>query len=77
LLFCAAPPHVPRPSIRNDPGFTSEGLSMATLFEEVRRDRSAPYEAFSRAGLVGCAEGSSDLSENYKEAVVEILEGKG
>lgn len=50
--------------------------AIAKLYEEVVRTKGTPYEAFEKAGLIGCAEGPPDLSSNYKQVLSELISRK-
>ena len=48
--------------------------SYCTHFKRAKAD---PENALKRAGFIGCADGPSDLSQNYKEELQHVSEKHG
>lgn len=49
-----------------------------TLYESVKKeeDKKSSLEMFEESGLLGCMEGASDLSVNYKDELSSIIAKK-
>jgi Ribbon-helix-helix protein, copG family len=58
---------------------TSEIMKVAIdlYYERLRQETTVkPLQLLQQAGLIGCAEGESDLSANYKQYLTESLNEK-
>lgn len=52
--------------------------AIRNLYQAIKEEDSqkTSFELFEEQGLLGCMEGPSDLSTNYKTAISEIIETK-
>lgn len=50
--------------------------ALENYLERAERETKSPYDALLSLGLIGCADGPSNLSSDYKSILSESFEGK-